>query len=81
MSQLVYSNELVGVLKLYKQYEIEYDQKNEIIYIHKKIPPMDCYLLRYLLKNVPEEIHDVRVYHERRTYVKNEEGLRCLSRS
>lgn len=64
MCELI-SIELVGVLEAYKRYEIEYDRFNKIIYINKAIPPIDYYYLRYRLRNVPEEIKDIRVYGER----------------
>lgn len=74
---LLISPELAEVLGVYKRYNVRYDEKNKIVYVNKGIPPIDFYTLRYRLKNVPEEILDLRVYHERISYVRNEEGCLC----
>lgn len=53
------------ILDFYRGYGIEYDTKNKIITINKKMPVKEFMQLREILKRTTAEVKEIRLYSSR----------------
>ena len=56
------------ILETFKKYYLEYDEKHKILYIKAPIPVRELYRLKSSLKNVEEEVLDIRLEEKGKYY-------------
>ena len=56
------------ILETFKKYHLKYDEKYKILYINAPIPVSELHRLKEFLKNVEDEVLDIRLEEKGKYY-------------